>query len=561
MLNYLTIKNVALIRFSEIEFSKGLNVLSGETGAGKSVVLDALNFALGQKADKSMICHGEKDCSVTCSFDITNNFLVQQVLNEFEIDYDNEIVIKRTFNVDGKSSIKLNGESVTASMLRRVTSLLVDVHGQSDHFLLLKETNQLNLVDQLGGNAINHIKDCISDLLKRIKEVDNSLQGLGGDEVERARKLDYLQFAISEIENLNLTENEEEELQEKKKKLLNLEKIAVACEESYSALSLEGGVTDVLSAVARKMSQISNFGKEYSAISSRIEVVLDELNDISELIGDFCDESFSPETLDEIQARLDAISLVKKKYGKSYAELMKALEDFKNSFDLINNSEVEIRKLNEKRAELIKNLEVQYDKLSYERKTVANKLSSDLSDKLKELAMKNAKFVVEFSQDSGEVLSVKGRDSVTFMFTANKGEVLKPLSKIISGGELSRLMLAIKAVTGGNYGTETFIFDEIDAGISGEAAHVVAENFARIAKDKQIIAISHLPQIVSMADVGYLISKNEEDERTVTHVRRLDDDGKVYEVLRLIGGDFNSQAALKHAREMVSKADVFKEAL
>lgn len=561
MLNYLTIKNVALIRFSEIEFSKGLNVLSGETGAGKSVVLDALNFALGQKADKSMICHGEKDCSVTCSFDITNNFLVQQVLNEFEIDYDNEIIIKRTFNVDGKSSIKLNGESVTASMLRRVTSLLVDVHGQSDHFLLLKETNQLNLVDQLGGNAINDIKDCISDLLKRIKEVDASLQGFGGDEAERARKLDYLQFAISEIENLNLTENEEEELQEKKKKLLNLEKIAVACEESYGALSLEGGVTDVLSSVARKMNQISNFGKEYSAISSRIEVLLDELTDISELIGDFCDESFSPEALDEIQARLDAISLVKKKYGKSYAELMNALEDFKNSFDLINNSEVEIRKLNEKRSELIKTLENQYDKLSNERKSVANKLSSDLSDKLKELAMKNAKFVVEFSQDSGEVLSLKGRDLVTFMFTANKGEDLKPLSKIISGGELSRLMLAIKAVTGGNYGTETFIFDEIDAGISGEAAHVVAENFARIAKDKQIIAISHLPQIVSMADVGYLISKNEEDERTVTHVRRLDDDGKVYEVLRLIGGDLNSQAALEHAREMVSKADVFKKAL
>ena len=561
MLKNLTIKNVALIRFTEIEFSKGLNVLSGETGAGKSVVLEALNFALGQKADKSMICHGEKECSVTCSFDIQNNNLVKSSLADLGIEGDDEIIVKRTLNIDGRSSIRLNGESVSATMLRKVTSQLVDVHGQSDHFLLLKEANQLSLLDNLGGEDISKIKNDISNLIGEIKQIDTQLATLGGDETSRARKIDYLQFAINEIEKVNFLPDEEQNLTERKKKLLNLEKIALACSESYNALSGEGGVTDVLSSVARKINYISSFGKEYEKLAERLETCLEEITDIAELINDSCDDNFDPNEIEEIETRLNTLNALKKKYGKSYQDVMDSLNSFKTELDLISDSAEKTEQLLTKRKALILRLESLYEQLTSVRKNIAQTLSKKLSDKLKELAMKGAIFEVEFTLQDGEILSTKGRDNVCFMFTANKGEVLKPLSKIISGGELSRLMLAIKSVTGGNFGAETFIFDEIDVGISGEAAEVVAQNFAQIAVDRQIVAISHLPQIVSMADVGFKIAKAEEGERTITHVTKLDDEGKTFEVLRLVGGNAQSNAALVHAQEMIDKANHYKQSL
>ncbi len=561
MLKNLTIKNVALIRFTEIEFSKGLNVLSGETGAGKSVVLEALNFALGQKADKSMICHGEKECSVTCSFDIQNNNLVKSSLADLGIEGDDEIIVKRTLNIDGRSSIRLNGESVSATMLRKVTSQLVDVHGQSDHFLLLKEANQLSLLDNLGGEDISKIKNDISNLIGEIKQIDTQLATLGGDETSRARKIDYLQFAINEIEKVNFLSDEEQNLTERKKKLLNLEKIALACSESYDALSGEGGVTDVLSSVARKINYISSFGKEYEKLAERLETCLEEITDIAELINDSCDDNFDPNEIEEIETRLNTLNALKKKYGKSYQDVMDSLNSFKTELDLISDSAEKTEQLLTKRKALILRLESLYEQLTSVRKNIAQTLSKKLSDKLKELAMKGAIFEVEFTLQDGEILSTKGRDNVCFMFTANKGEVLKPLSKIISGGELSRLMLAIKSVTGGNFGAETFIFDEIDVGISGEAAEVVAQNFAQIAVDRQIVAISHLPQIVSMADVGFKIEKAEEGERTITHVTKLDDEGKTFEVLRLVGGNAQSNAALVHAQEMIDKANHYKQSL
>lgn len=561
MLKSLSIKNVALIREAEIDFSNGLNVLSGETGAGKSVVLEALNFALGQKADKSMICHGENACSVSCVFDVTSNIRVKEVLDELEVDYDDEIVIKRTLNLDGKSTIKLNGENFTATMLRKVTSLLVDVHGQSDHFVLLKEANQLTLLDGLGGDKIERIKQDAAEIIAEIKSIDNDLDGLGGDESSRARRIDYLQFAIDEIEKVGFLHGEEESLSDKKKKLLNLEKISLACSEAYDILSSEGGVTDLLSSTARKLSSISQYGKEYSDLSDRIENCLDELTDIAELVNDGTPDEFDQNAVDEIENRLNAISCIKRKYGKTYEDVQNSLQSFKRELDLISDSETKIAKLTEKRGLLIEKLEGVYLRLSNERKTIASDLSLRLSGKLKELAMKGADFQVEFSKLDGEVLSKKGRDEVTFTFTANKGEPLKPLSKIISGGELSRLMLAVKAVAGGGFGTQTYVFDEIDVGISGEAAEVVARNFAQIAQTRQIVAISHLPQIVAMADVSFMIKKGEEADRTVTRITKLIGDDKMKEVVRLVGGTDQSQAAITHANEMIAKADQFKKSL
>ncbi len=561
MLNFLAIKNVALIRATEIEFSQGLNVLSGETGAGKSVVLEALNFALGQKANKSMICHGETECSVTCSFDISSNVAVKDALKDAGFDEEDEIIVKRTLNDSGKSTIHLNGEPITSSSLRKITSLLVDVHGQSDHFLLLKESNQLSLIDALAQTELEPIKQNIRDLLCKIDEIDGKLSMLGGNEADKERKIDYLQFAVNEIENAQLSEDEEERLLDKKRKLSNLEKITTALKESYDFLSGEGGAIDLLSDVSRRIASISQYGKDYEKISERIESCLDEVSDISELIGEGCEDSFDPEEIEEIERRLALIRSLKKKYGKSYAEIMSTLDCFKQELNLILTGAEQTEKLNVERQKIISELETLYSKLTLVRKSVASKLENDLSVKLKELAMKSAVFKVEFTSLQGEVLSVKGRDQVRFLFNANKGEALNPLSMVISGGELSRLMLAVKSVTGGNFGAETFIFDEIDVGISGEAAEVVAENFAKIAKDRQIIAISHLPQIVAMADVGFLIYKREESDRTVTHVKKLDKAGKVNEVVRLVGGNLSGNTGIVHAEELINRADNFKKTI
>lgn len=561
MLNYLTIKNVALIRATEIEFYKGLNVLSGETGAGKSVVLEALNFALGQKANKSMICRGETECSVTCSFDVSCNDAVKRALSECGFDDDDELIVKRTLSDTGKSTIRLNGEPITSSSLRKITSLLVDVHGQSDHFMLLKEANQLSMIDGLGQNDIEPIKDDIRSILSEIKAVDDKLALLGGNDVDKERKIDYLRYAIGEIESADVSENEENELQERKKKLGNLEKITNTCAECYDALSSEGGVTDVLSNVSRKISTLSQYGKDYEKLLDRLEGCLDEISDISEIIGESRDEEFDAEEIETIERRLEVIRSIKKKYGKTYGEVVSTLNSFKEELNLIVSGAEETAKLNDKRAVLVEQIERDYDRLSVIRKKVAESLEKALSEKLKELAMKNAVFKVEFNRLQNEVLSENGRDRVTFMFNANKGEALNPLSEVISGGELSRLMLAIKSVTGGNFGAETFIFDEIDSGISGEAAEVVAENFAKISQNRQIIAISHLPQIVAMADVGFLIYKKEESDRTVTHVERLDEDGKVSEVVRLVGGNLSSNTAVLHAKELVLRADEYKKSI
>lgn len=561
MLNFLSIKNVALIRATEIVFSKGLNVLSGETGAGKSVVLEALNFALGQKANKSMICHGETECTVTCSFDVSKNVAAKAALKECGFDDEDEIIVKRTLNDSGKSTIRLNGEPVTSSCLRKITSLIVDVHGQSDHFLLLKESNQLSLIDTLAQSELELPKTKIRNILRQIEDIDTKLSMLGGNEADRERKIDYLQFAINEIESAELSDGEEEKLLERKKKLLNLEKITTALQESYDFLSGEGGVTDVLSDVSRKIASISQYGNDYEKISERLEFCLDEISDISALIGEGSEDSYDPEELEEIERRLEIIRSLKKKYGQTYADIISTLISFRTELDLILKGAEQIEQLNAYRQRNVAELETLYSELTSVRKFVANKLERDLSVKLKELAMKSAVFKVEFTRLDGEVLSVKGRDQVRFLFNANRGEALNPLDMVISGGELSRLMLAIKSITGGNFGAETFIFDEIDVGISGEAAQVVAENFAKIAKDRQIIAISHLPQIVAMADVGFLIYKREEGDRTVTHVKKLDKEGKINEVVRLVGGNLSGNTGFVHAEELINRADTFKNSI
>lgn len=558
MLKSLTIKNFVLIRYAEISFGDRLNVMSGETGAGKSVVLESINFVLGQKADKVMITNGENSCSCSCTFDVTGNQAVKTVLEDIGIDYDDTLVIKRTMTVDGKNAIKLNGETVTATMLRKVTTNLVDVHGQSDHFVLLKEANQLALLDILGGQSVIDKKAEIAVILEELKKNKQLTEKLGGGE-DGAKRLDYVSYCIKEIENVNFLSGEDEELLTKKKKLMSYEKIVAALTEAENNLSGDGCATDLLSSAIRCVESLANIDELYANLSDRLSTVLDDLVDISETITSSYDDEFDPKELDYIEDRLDKINLLKSKYGKTFEAIQEKLEELKQEYNLILDSGASLEKLNGERQQLLAKLTVLYNNLTDIRKRTAENLSDKLTAKLHELGMKNAKFDVLFEKQEG--LSSLGQDNVTFLFTANLGESLKPLSKVISGGELSRLMLAIKTVTGSAITQGTYIFDEIDAGISGAAGQIVAENFAQIAKTKQIIAISHLPQIVAMSDTSLMIRKSEDGGKTQTYIEGLDEETKFKEVLRLIGGNESSISAVNHAKEMIDRANNYKKTI
>ncbi len=562
MLKSLKIHNIALITDCEINFEKGLNVLSGETGSGKSVILESVNFVLGQKADKAMIRHGQDECWALCVFDISNLPQVKKELLEVGLEEDDQVIIKRTFNQNGKGTIKVNGETVTASMLRKITSLLVDVHGQSDHFVLLKESAQLETLDQLSFDSVSPIKERIEGLIYKIREIENSLKLFGGSDSDRAKRIDYLDYSIKEIENSAIYVGEDEELSEKRKKLQNIEKIYSALNVVYESINGENGVSDLLLTSCRAISSISHLSDDYEKLSEELESCLDKIQNVSSQALGGLEEEFDVSEADQIERRIEEISRLKLKYGRDIQTILAEQEKMQKELDLISSSAKQIENLNNERLLLMNNLEKEYELLSLERQKVSKNMSDKLEYRLHELAMKNAKFSVEFEKlDSSQLLSVNGYDKITFMFSANAGEPLKPLSKVISGGELSRLMLAMKSVNEGIKDAQTYIFDEIDSGISGVTASVVGENFARIAQKNQIIAISHLPQIVAMSDSSLLIKKTDDGVTTTTQVFPMSEEEKLFEVVRLVGGDENSLSAQTHAREIIEKCNSFKNSL
>lgn len=562
MLKSLQLKNVALIERAEIEFEKGLNVLSGETGSGKSVVIDSINFVLGAKADKTMIRHGENDCLVIAVFDIENLTGVKNLLADSGFDDSDEIIVSRKLTADGKSSIRLNGEPVTLGMLRTITGNLIDVHGQSDHYSLLKDSEQLAVVDNFSGDNLKILKNQCSDICKDLREIDEKMLSFGGSESERAIRADILKYQIEEIKNADPKEGEEDELLAKRKKIQSAEKIAEAFGETKNAIDGENCISDLLGSALRRLGQVASLDDEYSSLFDRLKSVSEELTDISSVSEDILDGlEFNEEDADKIENRLDVIKNLKRKYGNTEKEIEEFLQNAENEYDKLCNFDAEYAELTALKQKKIAVLNDIYRKISDERKNQAKKLSSKVTGELRQLGMKDAEFKIDFEplkEISDAPYSGNGGDRVEFMFSANLGEPVKPMSKIISGGEMSRLMLALKTVISSYHEISTYIFDEIDAGISGKTAETVAEKFADISKGVQIIAISHLPQIVSFSDYSYKIAKYTENGKTYTGITKLDDSKKVEEVVRLIGGDLTSKSAVEHATELIEKANEYK---
>ena len=557
MLRTLYLKNVALVDEAEIAFSEGLNVLSGETGAGKSVILDSIDFVLGAKADKGMIRSGQSECSVRAEFSCDPE-LLRPVLEELDLEESDTLLIVRRLNADGRSSLRVNGCPMTAAMLRKLTSRLVDVHGQSEHFFLLKEANQLRLLDQIAGTK--EAREKVGELLKERRALQEKLSSLGGDEGERERRADILRFQIEELENAALKEGEEEELLALRTKYQNAEKILGGLKTVRDALLSDGGAADAVNTAHRGLLSIVRYG-DYDALSERLGNALAELEDIGETAESLAEElDIDEREAERVENRLDEIRSLKKKYGGSVEEVLSFLARAREELSLLENSAEECEKL---RVRLENNSGLLYAacrKLTELRKAGAEGFTERVVGELRTLNIPSARFEIAFEPYSEEDLprvNSDGLDRVRFLFSANAGEPPKELGKIISGGEMSRFMLAVKAQLSSLGSIGTYIFDEIDAGIGGKTARVVAEKFSAIARSTQIIAVSHLAQIAAFADREFLIEKQEAEGRTFSRIRLLGEEERREELVRLLGGD-RSESALRHADELLESARAYK---
>ena len=557
MLKTLYLKNIALVDEAEIAFSEGLNVLSGETGAGKSVILDSIDFVLGAKADKGMIRSGQSECSVRAEFTCEPE-LLRPVLEELDLEESDTLLIVRRLNADGRGSLKVNGCPMTATMLRKLTSQLVDVHGQSEHFFLLKETNQLRLLDQIAGTERERAE--VASLLKERRSYAEKLSSLGGDEGERERRADILRFQIDELENAALKEGEEEELTALRTKYQNAEKILGGLKTVRDALLSDGGASDAVNTAHRGLISIEKYG-DYAALSERLENALAEIEDIGETAESLAEElDIDEREAERVENRLDEIKSLKKKYGGSVEEALNFLSRAKEELQLLENSAEECEKLKALLESNAKKLYSACEALTKKRKEGAEGFTRRVTEELKTLNIPSARFEIAFDPYSEEDLPrahAEGLDRVKFLFSANAGEPVKELGKIISGGEMSRFMLAVKAQLSSIGTIGTYIFDEIDAGIGGKTARVVAEKFADIAKTTQIIAVSHLAQIAAFADRQFLIEKKEEEGRTYSRIRALEEEERAGELVRLLGGE-QGGSALMHAEELLKNARAYR---
>lgn len=556
MLQRLYIKNVALISEADIEFDEKLNVLSGETGSGKSVILDSINFVLGSKADKTMIRYGEQEAAVRAEFVVQENSEAVKKLAEYDIETDGTIVIHRKFSLDGKGAIKINGSAVTASMLKSVTQHLVDVHGQSEHFFLLSEDNQLKVLDGILGEKAVAVQSQLSELIKKKREIKSKIAELGGDGAERERLADLLNYQINEIEQAEIKVGEFDELKARQNVLANTERILSALNGVRAVLSDDGGSLDAVSSAQHLINGISAFSEDYAQIGSRLEGLYAEISDISELLSDYADDlTFDGREAEEIDERLSLLKNLRKKYGADEEEILAFLEKSREKYELLSDSANAVEKYNKQIEDCNKNIFELCRKLTKLRVSAAENFCESVTSELKTLNIPNAQFSVvfnEYNEQTANLQFANGSDSVCFMFSANKGEPLKPLSKVISGGEMSRFMLAVKTVLKDINGISTYIFDEIDAGISGFTAKTVAEKFVTIAKNTQILAVSHLPQVCAASSAQFLIYKEESGGKTLTRVKRLDEESKISEIVRLTGS-VDSEIARSHAKELIKQ--------
>lgn len=562
MIRSVSVQNIALIDRVDLELGARLNILSGETGAGKSIIIDSLGFVLGERADRSLIRYGTDHAAVEAVFEDYLTPDVASYLDDMGIEAEDVLILRRKMSADGRNECRINGRLTTLSVLKGLTELLVDIHGQHEHQSLVKPANHEKMLDGMGGKELLAARAENATLREKYRALKAEFERFG-DESERARRLDVLRFQIDEIERAEVGEGEEEELLEKRKLIRNTEKILSALASAKSALEGYDGasVGGNLKAAAASLSTISAYDGGIDPLCERLDAAKTEIEDIGETLGDMMRKfDFDAKSADAVEERLELVRNLQRKYGGSYAALCDFLAKAKTEAETLENASERVEELEREIASAGKKLSDAARRLGDMRRSAAEKFESDMMRELGDLGMGGTTFKVEIKSDyAPDNIGETGGDEVEFLISPNVGEPLKPLAKIISGGEMSRFMLALKNIVAGLDGIGTMVFDEIDTGISGHISAVVAEKMCNISRDRQVIAITHMPSLAAMADSHFLIQKSVSDGKTHTRVLLLEDDTD--EVARLIGGNDYSSHAVPHAREMKKWAEEYKRSV
>lgn len=534
MITTLHIKNIGIIDDLDVELGKGLNVFTGETGAGKTLIIDAINIICGGRFSKEIIRKGE-----TYSFVELNLFLPDNELAD-----EGNIIISREIRLNGKNSCKINGRLVTVTELKNFMSNIIDIHGQNDNQNILNDSNHIKYLNNFSGELLLSTLSEYQKNYKKYCELKNKLKENLGDEKEKKRQLDILQYEFDEIENAKLKEGEEEELHKKSRIFENNEKITVSLNQASS--SCEKAVDDINNAI-KAIDKISNIDEQYNDKLSNLKNIYYEIEEFSREISDFDDVYFDENERDEVESRIDLINSLKRKYGNDIKEILDYQNKIQDEITRINN----LDEYNEKTRVELKNVEQTLNTLSQKmhliRLNFANILGQRVNKELKDLELNNAKFSIKISEK--EEFDKYGKDDVKFLIATNLGEDEHELSKTASGGEMSRIMLAIKTVLANSDKIPVMIFDEIDTGISGKAAKSVGQKLKTIGENHQVICITHQPSIAAKGDENYFISKKTSDGRTHTTIKHLDEDGVIDEIARISNGDI-TEIARKHAIEL-----------
>lgn len=562
MLAQLHIQNFALIDRMNLNFYEGFNVLTGETGAGKSIVIDSVNFILGDKQTKEIIRTGENAAYVEAVFCLHNHDGINELLRSVGIETDDNVIISREIGINGRSTTRVNGRAVTVQFLKQFRSFLVDIHGQHEHQSLMDEGNHIKILDSFCDDRFRKIMEEFAVDYERLKEIKAALNKLQTDEQQRLRKIDLYRFQLSEIEDAKLQEGEEDQLKTRRDVLIHSEKIIQSLhvvyqniyesEDQVSAYDAIGSGITALESISKYDDQLMELNEEMNDIYYRLEALIQNIRNYMSGI------EYEEDELTELTNRLDGILRIKRKYGASLEDVFQYRDKIKLELDNIEMSDEMITSLNEEKTQLDKNTKLLCEKMTSLRKETADNLEKAIEKELQYLGMLKTDFkiLVEPIPQMNE----NGMDNICFYISTNPGEPAKPLARIASGGEMSRIMLAIKTVIAEVDQIPTLIFDEIDTGISGRTAQAVAEKMANISRKHQLFCVTHLPQIAAMADAHFKIEKSTSMDKTKTTVTRLDEAQKIEELARLLGGAAVTELTMEHAREMLKLAGELKKA-
>ena len=549
MLQNLHVKNLALIEEAEVDFKPGLNILSGETGAGKSIIIGSINLALGEKVQKEMLRENEENALVELVFSVENE-AQKKALEEMDVFSEDDCVILSRRIANGRGVAKINGESVPASKMRDVAALLIDIHGQHEHQSLLHKKKHLEILDAFAKEALSNKKEALTEAYAEYRKLLAELKNADVNEEDRLREVSFLEYEIKEISEANLQENEDVTVEEEYKRYSNGKKIMEALNMAYQ-YSGNGSenASDFTSRALKELSQASAFDDKVRELEAQILEIDNLLNDFNREIADYIDDTeFDDETFFELEKRLDEINHLKSKYGRTIPEILTALSEKEARLEKLQDYDCYLADLRKKVNEAEKVVGRLCMQVSEIRKDYAKTLVFEVTNALKDLNFLDVRFEMQFDELSD--YTANGIDDPEFLISTNPGEPVKPLGKVASGGELSRIMLAIKTVLADNDDIETLIFDEIDSGISGRTAQMVSEKMNVLGRNHQIICITHLPQIAAMADAHYLIEKSVENQTTVSKIRLLNEEESINELSRMLGGVEITDKVKESAREM-----------